>query len=137
LKYTDGNGNTSTQNQNITINSQPYQLLPQTFCIQETATINDINWPKHKMVPLCKWNTLLQLYYKRSYLYASNHKRLRKEMIPVMINIQNTAAQQGVKSNILLSQNPTLNTIVISGTALQWYDSTGSFYLIQLLCKMV
>jgi hypothetical protein len=33
-----------TQNQNITINSQPLPTAtsPQTFCIQETATINDI-----------------------------------------------------------------------------------------------
>jgi hypothetical protein len=48
----------------------------------------------------------------------------------ILINIQNTAALWEHKSNFCSSQNPTLNTIVISGTV-QWYNSTGSFYLTQ------
>jgi hypothetical protein len=51
----------------------------------------------------------------------------------ILINIQNTAAPMEAQIRLLLSQNPTLNTIVISGTAVKWYDSTGSFYLTQPL----
>jgi hypothetical protein len=52
---------------------------------------------------------------------------LRERQNSILINIQNTAALWKHKPDFCSSQNPTLNTIVISGTAVQWYDSTGSF----------
>jgi hypothetical protein len=41
------------------------------------------------------------------------------------------------KANQTFLLNPTLNTIVISGTAVKWYDTLGALYLIQPLCKTV
>ena len=43
---------------------------------------------------------------------------------PVIVNIQNTVVPTGDASqSFCTSQNPTLNTIAITGTKLKWYDS--------------
>jgi hypothetical protein len=48
-KYDDGNGNSINQNQTVTITSQPSPIAtsPQTFCIQQNATLSAvIIWDK-------------------------------------------------------------------------------------------
>jgi hypothetical protein len=50
------------------------------------------------------------------------------EMIPVLINIQKKySSSTGSKINILHKSESNLNTIVISGTALQWYNLLKPF----------
>ena len=133
-KYNDGNGNVATQNQTITINNQPLPIAtsPQTFCIQQNATLNDISITGQNI----KWydaltngillsnNTSLQNgtnYYASQTINGCESKR-----IPVLINIQNTPTPTGNTSQTFCSsQNPTLDTIEISGTAIKWYNLAG------------
>jgi hypothetical protein len=55
-------------------------------------------------------------------------------MIPVRSIFKYSCSTES-KSNILHKSESTLNTIVISGTALQWYDLLEAFYLIQLFAR--
>ncbi|MDI6051012.1 T9SS type B sorting domain-containing protein [Flavobacterium sp. XS2P24] len=131
--YNDGNGNTSTQNQTITINNQPLpSTSPQTFCIQQNATLNEISITGQNI----KWydtltnGTLLSnttlLQNNTTYYASQTINGCESERIPVLINIQNTPAPTGNTSQTFCSsQNPTLNTIVVLGTAIKWYNSLG------------
>jgi gliding motility-associated-like protein len=134
-KYNDGNGNTSTQNQTITINSQPLTTAtsPQNFCIQETATINAISITGQNI----KWYDALingnlladatPLQNGTTYYASQTINGCESDRIPILINIQNTAAPTAsANQTFCSSQNPTLNTIVISGTAIQWYNNIGT-----------
>ena len=131
--YDDGNGNSITQNQTVSISSQPLPTTtsPQPFCIQQNATLNSIAITGQNI----KWydaltngnllnnTTLLQngiTYYASQTINGCESARA-----PVLINIQNTATPTGNSpQTFCASQNPTLNTIVITGTSIKWYDSS-------------
>jgi gliding motility-associated-like protein len=132
--YNDGNGNTSTQNQTITISNQPVptSTSPQNFCIQQNATISNIAITGQNI----KWydaltnGTLLSnttpLQNGATYYASQTISGCESERIPVLINIQNTPAPTGNTSQTFCSsQNPTLETIVISGNEIKWYNSAG------------
>ncbi|MES2853838.1 MAG: hypothetical protein V4698_13080, partial [Bacteroidota bacterium] len=115
--YNDGNGNTSTQNQTITINNQPLptSTSPQTFCIQQNATLNEISITGQNI----KWydtltnGTLLSnttlLQNNTTYYASQTINGCESERIPVLINIKNTSAPTGNTSQTFCSsQNPTL-----------------------------
>lgn len=133
--YNDGNGNTSTQNQTITINNQtlPTTTSPQNFCIQQNANLRSITITGQNI----KWydaltnGTLLSdatpLQNKNTYYASQTVNGCESNRIPVSINIQNTNAPTGNSSQTFcISQNPTLNTIVITGTNIKWYDNLTS-----------
>ncbi|MGO4904409.1 T9SS type B sorting domain-containing protein [Flavobacterium sp. W20_MBD1_R3] len=132
--YNDGNGNTSTQNQTITISNQPVptSTSPQTFCVQQNATLSEISIIGQNI----KWydaltnGTLLSdttpPQNGTTYYASQTISGCESERIPVLINIQNTPAPTGTTNQTLCSsQNPTLETIVISGNAIKWYNSFG------------
>jgi gliding motility-associated-like protein len=132
--YNDGNGNTSTQNQTITINNQPLptSTSTQTFCIQQNATLSSITITGQNI----KWydaltnGTLLSdttpLQNGFTYYASQTINGCESERIPVLINIQNTPAPTGnANQTFCSSQNPTLETIEISGNEIKWYNSAG------------
>jgi gliding motility-associated-like protein len=134
-KYDDGNGNSINQNQTVSISSQPLPTTtsPQDFCIQQNAAINEISITGQNI----KWydtsadgNLLANstaLQNGTTYYASQTINGCESDRIPVLINIQNTAAPTAsANQTFCSSQNPTLNTIVISGTAIKWYNSTGS-----------
>ncbi|MFB0910259.1 MAG: hypothetical protein QMA99_04805, partial [Flavobacterium sp.] len=111
--------------------NEPTTTSPQTFCIQQNATLSSITIAGQNI----KWydalanGTLLlttTLLQNGTTYYASQTiNGCESERIPVAINIQNTAAPTGSQNQTFCtSQIPTLNTIVISGTAVKWYDNT-------------
>ncbi|SHM56423.1 DUF7948 domain-containing protein [Flavobacterium xanthum] len=133
--YNDGNGNTATQNQTVTITPQPLPTAtsPQTFCIQENATINDIIISGQNI----KWYDSLtngsllsittSLQNGNTYYASQTINSCESERIPVLINIQNTLAPTGnANQTFCSSQNPTLDTVQISGTSIKWYNSSGT-----------
>jgi gliding motility-associated-like protein len=135
-KYDDGNGNSISQNQTVTITSQPLPTTTslQSFCIQQNAALikiaitgQNIKWYD----ALTNGNLLVNatpLQNGTTYYASQTINGCESDRIPILINIQNTAAPMGsTNQTFCSSQNPTLNTIVISGTAVQWYNSTGSF----------
>lgn len=131
--YEDGNGNSVTQNQTVIISSQPLPTTnsPQTFCIQQNATLSSITITGQNI----KWydaltngnliasTTLLQ--NGTTYYASQTINGCESERVPILINIQNTLAPTAnATQSFCTSQNPTLNSISVIGTNLKWYDSS-------------
>lgn len=131
-KYTDSNGNSTTQNQTVIISNLAITSVtsPQNFCIQQNATLNDISITGQNI----KWydaltngnylaNTSL-LQNGITYFASQSVNGCESYRIPVKINIHNTSSPS-VNSNqsFCASQNPTLSSIAITGTAIKWYDA--------------
>jgi gliding motility-associated-like protein len=134
--YDDGNGNSSSQTQNVTISSValPSYTSPQQFCIQQNATLNDIVITGQNITwynaltdgTVLPTNTLLLdgvTYYASQTINGCESAR-----VPVLVNIQNTPAPTGNQNQSFCStENATLNSIAITGTDIIWYDSlTGN-----------
>jgi gliding motility-associated-like protein len=130
--YDDGNGNISHQNQTVTISNQPLPTTtsPQTFCIQQNATLNDITITGQNI----KWydaltvGTLLSnttpLQNGNTYYASQTINGCESKRIPVTVTIQNTQAPTGnVKQSFCTGQNPTLKTMEVVGTTIKWYDN--------------
>lgn len=130
--YDDGNGNISHQNQTVTISNQPLPTAtsPQSFCIQQNATINDIaiigqniKWYDALTVGTFLSNTT-PLQNNTTHYAAQTINGCESDRIPVTATIQNTLTPKGdLKQSFCTSQNPTLNTIAVVGSAIKWYDS--------------
>jgi gliding motility-associated-like protein len=131
--YNDGNGNKSTQNQTVTIASQPLPVAntPQTFCIQQNPTINDIAISTGQNI---KWydaltagNLLLNttlLQNGTTYYASQTISGCESERVSVVINIQNTPPPTGTANQPFCSgQNPTIASIQVSGDLIKWYDA--------------
>lgn len=131
--YDDGNGNSVTQNQTVIISSQPLPITNshQIFCIEQNATINDIVITGQNI----KWYDSLtngnllanttSLQNAKTYYASQTINGCESERVPVQINIQNTVTPTGNSTQTFCaSQNPTLNTVAISGNAIKWYDNS-------------
>jgi gliding motility-associated-like protein len=110
--------------------STPTATSPQTFCIQQNTTINDIVITGQNI----KWfdqltagNLLLNttpLQNGTTYYASQTINGCESERISVIINIQNTLAPTGIASqNFCTSQNPTLSNLIVVGTAIKWYNN--------------
>jgi gliding motility-associated-like protein len=130
--YDDGNNNISHQNQTVTISNQPLPTAnsPETFCIQQNATINNIVITGQNI----KWSDALTggnllinttpLQNGNTYYASQTINGCESERTPLHINIQNTLAPTGsIKQSFCTGQNPTLSTITVVGSAIKWYDS--------------
>jgi gliding motility-associated-like protein len=132
--YNDGNGNIEIQNQTIIINqvTLPNGNPNQSFCIQQNATISDIDITGQNI----KWydsetggnllssSTILIdgiTYYASQTLNSCESSR-----IPITIQIQDTSAPTGSNQSFCAVQNPTLNEIVINGSTIKWYSDNIS-----------
>lgn len=110
----------------------PTVNTPQNFCIQQNATISNIaiKGPNIKWYDALTNGTLLSnttpLQNGITYYASQTISGCQSERIPVQINIQNTPAPTGNSNQTLCSsQNPTLDTIEISGNVIKWYNSAG------------
>lgn len=110
---------------------KPLSTSPQTYCIQQNATLNSIIITGQNI----KWydaltnggllsdTTLLQNGI--TYYASQTINGCESERIPVIINIQNTVAPTGNSTQTFCaSQNPTLSTISVTGTIIKWYDNS-------------
>ena len=137
--YDDGNGNMSSQNQTVTISSQPLPTLtsPQNFCIQQNATLStititgqNIKWYDASINGTLLSNTTV-LQNGITYYASQTINGCESDRVSVVINIQNTSAPTGNSNQTFCSsQNPTLDTINILGTAIKWYDNASSGLLL-------
>ena len=132
--YDDGNGNTSSQTQNVTISSVALPTLssPQQFCIQQNAKLNDIVITGQNITwynaltngTVLPTNTLLidgVTYYASQTINGCESAR-----VPVLVNIQNTPAPTGNQNQSFCStENATLSSIAITGTDIIWYNSSS------------
>jgi gliding motility-associated-like protein len=133
--YNDGNGNISSQNQTVTITSQPLPIAttPQTFCIQQNATLDniDINGQNIKWYNASTFGAILPnttLLQNDAIYYASqNINGCESERIAVTTKIQNTLPPTGdANQSFCTSQNATIAAIQINGNGIKWYDAAAN-----------
>ncbi|MEZ4838068.1 T9SS type B sorting domain-containing protein [Flavobacterium sp.] len=133
--YNDGNGNVSTQTQNIVINqvSLPTGTSQQTFCIQENATLNDIlingqniTWYDSQLNGnILANNTPLQ--NATNYYASQTINGCESDRIEIAVVINNTAPVTGsTNQNFCSTENATLQSIIVNGTDILWYGSNTS-----------
>ena len=144
--YNDGNGNSSTQNQAITITDQPLPTAnsPQTFCLQQNATLDNvvitgqnIKWYNAQTAgTLLPSTTILQnngVYYASQTINGCESDR-----IPVTVNIQNTLVPTGdANQPFCAGQNPTITEIQVTGDSIKWYDALSNGSLLAETTNLV
>lgn len=103
---------------------------PQSFCIQENATLNSINLTGQNI----KWYDALTtgsllpnttpLQNGATYYASQTINGCESDRTAVLIHIQNTLAPTGnANQPFCSSQNPTIANIQITGTSVKWYDA--------------
>ena len=108
----------------------PIANTTQTFCIQQNATLNEIQITGQSI----KWynaqtaGTLLSnttaLQNGVTYFASQTVNGCESERTPVTINIQNTLAPTGnANQYFCIGQNATLSNIEITGASIKWYDA--------------
>lgn len=133
--YNDGNGNTSTQNQTVKITSQPLPSAntPQTFCIQQNATLDNISVTGQNI----KWydavtagtllpNTTL-LQNGVTYYATQTINGCESERFAIAVKIENTLPPSGDANQPFCSgSNPTIADIMVTGDLVKWYDAASN-----------
>ena len=130
--YNDGNGNIETQNQNIVITpvTLPTTNTQQSFCIQQNASLSNINITGQNI----KWfdaqtggnllptNTLLQSGV--TYYASQTINNCESGRVGVTITIYNTPAPTATANQSFCStQNATIADIVVTGSSIKWYSN--------------
>ncbi len=129
------NGCESTRtiiNTTITPSPIPIVISPQSFCIQQNATINDIiiNGQNIKWYDSETGGNLLSsstiLVDGMTYYTSQTLNSCESSRIPITIQIQDTSAPTGSNQSFCTVQNPTLNNVIINGSAIKWYSDNIS-----------
>ncbi|UUC45513.1 DUF7948 domain-containing protein [Flavobacterium cerinum] len=130
------NSITQTQNVNITATPEPTASNPQSFCIQQNATIADITisgqnilWYDNLNGNIVNTGTLLQ--DNTTYYASQTLNNCESSLIPITVSLVTTPLPNATTSQILCdNQNATLADIQITGNSIKWYDSsTGNTIL--------
>ncbi len=116
---------------------KPTLTNPQTFCIQQNATISDIiiSGQNIKWYDALTAGTIIPnttpLVNGTTYYASQTVSNCESIRTPVTINIQNTNVPTGTGIQTFCStQNATLNDITINGTSVNWYNSATSSTLL-------
>lgn len=132
--YTDGNGNISTQNQNVTVTAP---VLPtavntqQTFCASLHPTLADIQITGQNI----KWydaaGTLLAatipLVNGQTYFASQTINGCESNKVAIQVTVNNTPKPTGNSvQDFCASAAPTLASLVITGASLKFYDAAGN-----------
>ncbi|PKB17790.1 T9SS type B sorting domain-containing protein [Flavobacterium sp. 5] len=128
--YNDGNGNSSTQNQTVIINSQPQPTAnsPQTFCIDENASISNIAIIGQNLIwydTQTAGNILssTSILENKTYYVTQTNTNCESNRRAIAIKIQDTQAPIGdLNQSFCKQQNATINTIKIFGENIKWYN---------------
>lgn len=119
---------------NVTVNSNslPTVTSPQTFCIQQNATVNDIiisgtniNWYNSSTAGNLLPNST-SLIDGTTYYASQTINGCESLRVTVTISIQNTPIPTGNASQeFCATSSPTLSDISVSGTAINWYANNA------------
>ena len=104
---------------------------PQTFCIQQNATLNSIAITGTNI----KWYDALNngnliantasLQNGKTYYASQTINGCESERNSILITIITTIPPTGISpQSFCTSQNPTLNNLLVSGTSIKWYDAS-------------
>jgi len=124
--------------------SIPFTITPQTFCIQQNATINDIVISGQNI----KWydaptggnliNGSTPLLDGATYYASQTINTCESARVPVLITIYTTPAPTGTNlQTFCATQNATLNDVVLTGTSINWYSSVSSISPLPLSTPLV
>lgn len=124
------NATTVTINPFTNFTPKPALASPQTFCIQQNATLNSIiitgqsiKWYDALTNGALLSNTTL-LQDTKTYYASQTINGCESERVSVSIKIQDTHTSSGDANQIFCTgQNPTLANIQITGTSIKWYDA--------------
>ncbi|GEL12212.1 gliding motility-associated C-terminal domain-containing protein [Flavobacterium glycines] len=112
---------------------KPTATTPQTFCIQQNATLNSISITGQNI----KWydsliagnllTNITPLQNGITYYASQTINSCESERIPVTINIQNTLTPTGnANQQFCTAQNPTISNIVVTGSSIKWYNAINN-----------
>ncbi len=135
--FNDGHGNSSTQNQNVIITSEPLPTAtsPQDFCLIDNPKISNIQITGSGI----KWydvsgnslnaNTILVGGTK--YFATQTLNGCESDKKEILVNVNNPNAPTGsVQQDFCSAQNPTVSNIVVTDTNIKWYDTAGNSLLL-------
>jgi gliding motility-associated-like protein len=131
--YDDGNGNISTQNQNVTIISEPLPIANaiQTFCKIDVPKISNLQIAGTSI----KWydaagnalNTNTLLTDGTKYFATQTLSGCESAKFEITVALNDTAPPTGnIQQDFCSAQNPNLSNLAVSGTNVKWYDSLGN-----------
>jgi gliding motility-associated-like protein len=116
---------------------KPTATTPQSFCIQQNATLNSISITGQNI----KWYDLLTagnllpnttlLQDGKTYYASQTINGCESERVPVTINIQTTFAPTGnTNQTFCTGQNPTIANLLVTGSSIKWYDDANNSSLL-------
>jgi len=132
--YSDGNGNTSTQNQNVILNSPALPtttVTNQVFCATNQPTIanlqiigQNIKWydAANNILP-----TTTPLVNGQTYFTSQTINGCESTKISIQVTVNNTPKPvANVNQDFCESANPTLANLVVNGIGLIYYNVAGN-----------
>jgi gliding motility-associated-like protein len=132
--YNDGNGNISSQNQNVMVTAPPLPTTTNTqqiFCASNHSTISNIQIAGQNI----KWyntaGTLLApttpLVNGQTYYASQNVNGCESNTIAIQVTVNETPKPTGnAAQDFCASANPTLANLAVTGTTLKFYDAAGN-----------
>lgn len=132
--YNDGNGNTATQNQNVTVTSPALPTTTntqQTFCKTNNPKIPDIQVTGQNI----KWYNAagmllapsVPLVNGQTYYASQTINGCESNTISIQVTVNETPKPTGnTAQDFCASANPTLANLAVTGTALKFYDAAGN-----------
>ncbi|HAO08276.1 MAG TPA: hypothetical protein DCQ50_15130, partial [Chryseobacterium sp.] len=132
--YNDGNGNISAQNQNVTVTATALPVttnLQQIFCKSTNPTVANIQITGQNI----KWynaaGNLLPsttaLVNGQTYYASQTINGCESDKIGVQVTVNETPKPTGnAVQDFCASANPTLASLVVTGTSLKFYDAAGN-----------
>jgi len=132
--YSDGNGNISTQNQNVIVNSPALPtttITNQVFCATDQPTIANLQITGQNI----KWydaaNTILStttpLVNGQTYFASQTINGCESTKISILVTVNTTPKPvANINQDFCESANPRLASLVVNGTGLIYYDAAGN-----------
>ncbi|RZJ49343.1 MAG: T9SS type B sorting domain-containing protein, partial [Chryseobacterium sp.] len=132
--YNDGNGNTSTQNQNVFISATALPTTAnatQTFCATLQPKISDLQITGQNIKWYDSANNILPLNNPlvngQTYFASQTINGCESIKTTVQVTVNNTPKPTAaLTQDFCASANPKLSNLVVNGTALIYYDSAGN-----------
>lgn len=132
--YSDGNGNTSTQNQTVIVNSPPLPTTTNTqqvFCSTNQPTIASIQITGQNIKWYDNAGNLLPattpLANGQTYYASQTINGCESNKISIQVTVNNTPKPvANVNQDFCESANPTLANLVVNGTGLIYYNAIGN-----------
>lgn len=131
--YNDGNGNITTQNQNVTITSPalPVANSPQVFCAINNPKISDISITAQNPIWYDALGTVINsstpLIDGNTYYVTQTINGCESNKLPIAVTVHNTPLPTGNQNqDFCSSRNALIKDLAVTGKSLKFYDNLGN-----------